>query len=462
MASRPQQCHLCSEVFESARSYGAHRTQGCNKRRCIEPGTAEPAPPPSELPSRRPELAVMLARWRERLLVTDGNITRIKQDFRHHHDQAVAELVERIAHKCPGCDREQVAEVVAEAASFWDGLETTSAELRATDEILRPTAPIRRRLGTRYNKVETAFGEHTTAKYDDVFDIPAERATEKLLSNPDLARSAMQEYHPDPDIIRDIRDGTIYSQNRLVRQLKGSSHRVLLYLLYGGDVELTCPIGAFRGEKKFTFFYWVLVNLDPQHRNAPQYHIQLACVCFSKTLKQYGASQVLGGDPSNPNCTSFLASIRRMRQGVTLSIEGVEQIVYGDLLLWTGDHPYAAALMRRKESVGPTTHRNCLICDCTPDTVHEIHDLCQSAGCWTMLTSRQLDQDVTLVNTSKGLAGARRCRGFWGCACGVFCGDCCCRQSALKGVGSECWRAVHRNAPWVPGGGELWVRPATR
>eukprot|EP00658_Telonema_sp_P-2_P000633 TRINITY_DN10234_c0_g1_i14.p2 TRINITY_DN10234_c0_g1~~TRINITY_DN10234_c0_g1_i14.p2 ORF type:complete len:237 (+),score=36.32 TRINITY_DN10234_c0_g1_i14:262-972(+) len=219
MASRPQQCHLCSEVFESARSYA----QGCNKRRCIEPGTAEPAPPPSELPSRRPELAVMLARWRERLLVTDGNITRIKQDFRHHHDQAVAELVERIAHKCPGCDREQVAEVVAEAASFWDGLETTSAELRATDEILRPTAPIRRRLGTRYNKVETAFGEHTTAKYDDVFDIPAERATEKLLSNPDLARSAMQEYHPDPDIIRDIRDGTIYSQNRLVRQLKGAT-----------------------------------------------------------------------------------------------------------------------------------------------------------------------------------------------------------------------------------------------
>lgn len=94
-----------------------------------------------------------------------------------------------------------------------------------------------------------------------MIDVVLEEALEKLLSTTELATMALQPYvSAIPGAYADIRDGSLYKSHAFVQ---AGTQNVFYFLLYGDDVELNCPIGAFRGDKKFCFYYWTLVNLPP-------------------------------------------------------------------------------------------------------------------------------------------------------------------------------------------------------
>eukprot|EP00657_Telonema_sp_P-1_P002134 TRINITY_DN15071_c0_g1_i1.p1 TRINITY_DN15071_c0_g1~~TRINITY_DN15071_c0_g1_i1.p1 ORF type:complete len:100 (-),score=12.60 TRINITY_DN15071_c0_g1_i1:240-539(-) len=63
------------------------------------------------------------------------------------------------------------------------------------------------------------------------------------------------------------------------------------------------------------------------------------------------------------------------------------EAVFGTLLHWIGDHPYAAALLRRKEAVGPSTVRICLKCDCHHNDIGHIANLCEHQEHFKMYTT---------------------------------------------------------------------------
>jgi hypothetical protein len=132
------------------------------------------------------------------------------------------------------------------------------------------------------------------------------------------------------------------------------------FIFYGDDVGFSCPIGQFRSNRKVAIFYVVIAELPRGPRNK---NIHLMSMCFSSVVQKYGLAKVCGGYDMDDN--SFGSCIRRFRDGVVLRpTMGEPFFCFGDMLCFKMDGPFAAKAMRRKESVGASTKRICMTCDC--------------------------------------------------------------------------------------------------
>ena len=256
-------------------------------------------------------------------------------------------------------------------------------------------------------------------------DIKVEAAFEKLLTN-HVNLSDAHRHHPDFDgTVRDVRDGSLWRDHPLSAAAALGGFIGWMFLLYIDEAEMSCPIGAFRGKRKYMFGYWVLLNLSYQHR-WKLCNIQLAFICLADLFSHYGACAVISGDISSFACpvfavphfssfsfwlsagkqnpdgtwvddTSFMASMERFANGVIIPELHATQKQYGALLIVLGDGKALAEMAETKKAVSKVTERICRLCNCTSERRAEVHSMLDPACPFLLTTPESHERDRKLV-----------------------------------------------------------------
>lgn len=134
------------------------------------------------------------------------------------------------------------------------------------------------------------------------------------------------------------------------------------------------PIGAFHNNHNLGLCYYMLVELDPSHR-AAVHNIFLATVGVTDAYHSWPARHLVMGQPDEPgSSSSFGMAMRRLRNGINVSIPDIEsptsyrRITFvGGCMGAIGDYPALGWLLGFKESVGPNVKRMCRLCNCSQE-----------------------------------------------------------------------------------------------
>lgn len=124
--------------------------------------------------------------------------------------------------------------------------------------------------------------------------------------------------------------------------------------MYTDDFEVCNPIGAYRKKHKICAIYYVIGNFHPAVRSRTA-SIQLALVCRSRDVKEFGIDKVL---------MPMLEDLKELER-VGVEIQGVSRKVRGRLCFVSGDNLASHLLGGFQESFGPTVLRPCRYCMCT-------------------------------------------------------------------------------------------------
>ena len=132
-------------------------------------------------------------------------------------------------------------------------------------------------------------------------DVSVEQSMGKMLSDPANLTDAYRQRGDFDGIVRDVSDGALWRDHPMGKAALLGGFVAWMFLLYIDEAELCCPIGPFRGNHKYMFGYWVLLNLS-QQRRWKLGNIQLAFICHASLFSHYGACAVISG-PHLPLCT---------------------------------------------------------------------------------------------------------------------------------------------------------------
>lgn len=88
-------------------------------------------------------------------------------------------------------------------------------------------------------------------------------------------------------------------------------------MCYGDGIDVVKnALGLFAGKKSVAVFILVMLFLAPSERLQP-HNLHIATVAYAADCKTYGYDTVVGGDPSNAECTSIGGSMRRFEYGIS-------------------------------------------------------------------------------------------------------------------------------------------------
>lgn len=175
-------------------------------------------------------------------------------------------------------------------------------------------------------------------------------------------------------------DGTGARAHPFVKKAIRKGQHCMLFQYYMDGLTLTNPLGAANVRHKLAVSYVAVLNFSPSHRTSPHSIIPVS-ICMEKEYSRYDPSLIVCGPEDEPvHGTSFGAQMRRLRNGMHLSIparfarhpavqntsEGGCQIFVctGGLVLVSADTPAAATLFGKKIAVGPSTVSICRLCYC--------------------------------------------------------------------------------------------------
>jgi hypothetical protein len=166
--------------------------------------------------------------------------------------------------------------------------------------------------------------------------------------------------HISPNgFLYDICDGTFMKQHHLFRRNKNA----LQIILNTDDIEIVNPIGSHTKKHKMTMFYYTLGNVSPMYRSR-MVATQLLAVAKTIDLKQFGIQRLLA---------DFIAVIKQMANGgVLISLNGIDHLIEGTLVIAPCDTPAAQWLGGFKEGVG-FAYRGCRMCDLTGTDMKKVY-----------------------------------------------------------------------------------------
>ena len=120
-------------------------------------------------------------------------------------------------------------------------------------------------------------------------------------------------------------------------------------------------LSIFAGKKSIVVHILVRLYLPPADRQRME-NLSICTVSFSSDCKAYGHNQVVGGDPTDPHCTSIGGSMRRLEDGLKLQTPEGKLLFTGGLVGLKGDNPDMSGRLAMKESMSSTTKQPCKQC----------------------------------------------------------------------------------------------------
>ena len=156
--------------------------------------------------------------------------------------------------------------------------------------------------------------------------IPVDEAVKHLVEDESFLEVLEQErnrYTTDDDIIRDVKDGTVFKTNEYFQ----ANPEAYAMLLYSDAVELTNPLGASRGTHKVVQVFFVLADVPKEQRSQID-RLQLTLIVKEKLLKKYGYVRIY---------KKFVEDLVKLESGVTVE-KPIHKTVKCGLLLHVADN----------------------------------------------------------------------------------------------------------------------------
>jgi hypothetical protein len=171
-----------------------------------------------------------------------------------------------------------------------------------------------------------------------------------LLNDPAVLYEVENPHFSQNDEMCDIMDGHFFKTHPVF-----SVHVNGLQILgYYDDLELVNLVGSAAKKHKVGMFYWTLGNIRPCLRSTLK-SIHLIAVAKTAHIRANGLPILL---------ENFITSLNKLSEGHVFLIKGVETVMYGGLLSFSGDTPGSNFISGFKEGVG-FAHCKCRRCMCT-------------------------------------------------------------------------------------------------
>lgn len=129
-------------------------------------------------------------------------------------------------------------------------------------------------------------------------------------------------------------------------------------VLYSDDIEVVNPIGAKTGIHKLTIFYFRIQNF-PAYFNTKVTNIFLLTIAYSYDVQRYGYEKIL---------SPFITDLNALEEGVNIQIKEKDFLLFGTLIVYTGDTLAASEIM---ELLGSSSFRFCRSCMITRTDLKE-------------------------------------------------------------------------------------------
>ena len=184
--------------------------------------------------------------------------------------------------------------------------------------------------------------------------VPLHAMLQKMLNKADILDKALPVLKHVPHEYSTYRDGIYCKENDF---LNGEEFKIAVGL-YIDDFEVSNPLGTSKKKHKMCAVYWVIANVPSKYRST-LHSIQLAILCKTTHVKEYGYSKIL-----HP-LIQDLVSLEQ--QG--LYVENLGACVKGTVLYVAADNLAAHSLAGFFESF--TVYRFCRFCMATRSDIQD-------------------------------------------------------------------------------------------
>ena len=212
-------------------------------------------------------------------------------------------------------------------------------------------------------KLGYKFGKNHSYMYISILS-----SLQKLLSRCEILQEIVNPVTQLDSFYRSYDDGLFCKQNELFNE-----HEICLKIgLYFDDWESINPLGTARKKHKISAFYWVLLNLRPEHRSSLNL-IQVCLLAKSEDVRYFGLDVIL-----QPLLTEI-----KILETDGVYIESLGENILGTLAYVSADNLAAHQLGGFSESFGPHVTHFCRFCDAK---YADISDTAKDVSSFTMRT----------------------------------------------------------------------------
>lgn len=183
--------------------------------------------------------------------------------------------------------------------------------------------------------------------------VPFLQNLKQLIDLPEVQAAIVASRQSTPSSMTDFVDGSYCRQHRLF------SKQSIQISGYYDDIEVVNPIGVHTRKHKLSLFFWTLLNIPPQYRSKLSC-IQIIAIAKTRDCKDFGLDLLLH---------DFVSAMQVLHNdGISVSTESGEIILYGGLLAFFGDTPAANLIAGFKEGVG-FAQKVCRTCEASRNEI---------------------------------------------------------------------------------------------
>ena len=249
------------------------------------------------------------------------------------------------------CEKNHQAELLQALDNIPDlfsGIETEALHAAYVKKSFKYVAYKKFCLGIRYVRKKKGAKRVISEQNESFIYIPILESLQQLLGNKKIASIILRRPKCcEKGVLYDICDGSIFQNDNYFKEHPDA----LVIILYHDELEICNPLGSKAGIHKVDMFYYTLANFGPKYRSKLA-AVRLLAIVNAKYVKKYGIERII--EP-------IIKDINILHGGSIMTVNGIEKIVFGKVLVCAGDTLGQHLWDGYKEGVGFSIHkcRNC-------------------------------------------------------------------------------------------------------
>ena len=250
---------------------------------------------------------------------------------------------------CPE-KKAQVNDLLNTAPDPFEGIETNALHSKYIKENFNYVEPKQITLGRVLTR-KAKKGKMRICEQDETFVyIPILESLKQILSNKRISSLVLKKPNCCAEgAFHDVQDGCIYQNDDYFEEHENA----LCIVLYHDELEVCNPLGSNAGTHKLDVYYYTIANLCPKYRSK-RCAIRLFAIANADLVKKYGIDCIM---------QPLVDDLNTLYAGCNMNINGVDKIIYGKVLMCTGDTLSQHYWGGFKEGVG-AAFQKCRHCQC--------------------------------------------------------------------------------------------------
>ena len=251
---------------------------------------------------------------------------------------------------CPDEKKAQVSDLFDKVPDPFDGIETDALQSKYIKENFNYVEPKQITLGKKLTR-KMKKGKMQICEQEETFVyIPILESLKQMLSNKRISSLVLKKPKCCAGgVFHDIQDGCIYQNDKYFDEHENA----LCIVLYHDELEVCNPLGSNAGTHKLDMYYYTIANLCPKYRSK-RCAVRLFAIANADLVKKYGIDYIM---------QPLVDDLNTLYAGYHMNISGVDKVIYGKVLMCTGDTLGQHYWGGFKEGVG-AAFQKCRHCQC--------------------------------------------------------------------------------------------------